>query len=64
MIELKELSDGSIWLKVLYHNNPASNMFTSSNAGDCDSDNLMSKLSLLTTGNFMSAIGYYEFLVL
>lgn len=53
---------GATWLKVLQHVNPSSNQFTSSNAGNNDSENLYSKLSYLTTNNFKSSNGAYEFL--
>lgn len=62
-LETKILDDGSTWGKVLYHNNPSENMFTQSNCSNNDSKNLYSKLYLLTTNNFLSTDGYYEFLL-
>ena len=60
---IKTLSDGSIWILVLYHNDPSNNRFTSSNASNYDDgNNLMSKLHLLTTNNYINSSGYYEFL--
>lgn len=60
---LKTLSDGSVWLRLLHHNNPASNLFTTTNCWDNNTTNLYSKLGWLKTGNWTNTSGEYEFLV-
>ncbi len=60
---IKVLDDGSVWLQILHHNNPASNLFTNSNCW-CynDGNNLYSTLFLLKDGTWCNNDGEYEFL--
>jgi len=61
--KFKALSDGSIWVQLLHHNNPASNLFTASNCWNYDNGtNLYSALFLLKNGDFKNSQGQYEFL--
>ena len=58
------LNDGSTWVKLMHHNNPAANLFTTSNCKNNEAENLYSKLYLIETdANFKSTDGYYEYLV-
>lgn len=61
--KFRVLSDGSIWVQLLHHNNPASNLFTASNCWNYDNGtNLYSALFLLKNGDFKNSQGQYEFL--
>lgn len=57
----KVLEDGSVFLQILHHNNPASNLFTSFNCWQNDDSNLYSSLILLKT--IFNNLDEYEFLV-
>lgn len=53
-----------LWVKVLHHNRPASNIFTTANAKNINTENLFSKLYLFDdTTRFKSTAGKYEFMV-
>lgn len=53
-----------LWVKVLHHNRPASNIFTTANAKNINTENLFSKLYLFDdTTRFKSTSGKYEFMV-
>ena len=57
------LSDGSLWVRLLHHNNPSSYMFTSSNCWHkTDNENLYSVLNLLKSTAWANGDGEYEFL--
>ncbi len=57
------LSDGSLWVRLLHHNNPSSYMFTSSNCWHkTDDANLYSVLDLLRSTAWANSDGEYEFL--
>ena len=58
-----EIINGETWLKLLHHNNPAVNLFTSSNCWNYNSDNLFSNLDLLRSDNLLNNLSEYEFLV-
>jgi len=60
---LKILSDGSTWIRLMHHNNPASNLFTTDNCWNNSATNLYSRLGLLKTTAWASSSGEYEFLV-
>lgn len=56
------LTDGSLWVQVLHHNNPASNMFTSANCWNYDDEsNLYSALHLMKNPDW-KVNGVYELL--
>lgn len=58
------LEDGSKWVKLLHHDNPSVNMYTTANCKNNEAENLYSKLYLIETdANFKSTDGYYEYLV-
>ena len=60
----KVLSDGSVWIQLLHHNNPASNLFTQSNCWKYDDGtNLYSNLYLIRDTSWANENGEYEFLV-
>lgn len=62
---IKTLEDGSKWLLVLYHNNPSAYLFNTSNCKLSENNiNLYSILEILTTDNFISSDGKYEFLAI
>lgn len=61
--DMKVLEDGSTFVKLLHHNNPASNLFTQDNCWNNNSDNLFSALGLLKADNLVNSAGEYEFLV-
>ena len=53
-----------VWLRILHHNAPATNLFTQDNCKDNDDENLFSKLKVLfDNDNFRRADGNYEFMV-
>lgn len=58
-------SDGKTWVRILHHNNPAVNLFTTANCWDNDDENLYSKLRVLRddNGSLKTSAGYYEFMV-
>lgn len=56
---IKVLDDGSTWLRILHHNAPSTNLFTSSNCWNYESENLYSNLSILQNLTQTE----YEFLV-
>jgi hypothetical protein len=61
--KFKVLSDGSVWVQLLHHNNPSTNLFTQSNCWNYDNGtNLYSALFLLKNGDFKNSQGQYEFL--
>lgn len=61
---VKTLSDGSTWVRVLHHNNPASKLFTRDNCWYNTSDpDLFSALVTLRDTAWRDASGKYEFLV-
>ena len=61
---VKTLSDGSTWVRVLHHNNPASKLFTTSNCWYNTSDpDLFSALITLKDTTWRDSTGKYEFLV-
>ena len=58
------MSDGSTWVRVLHHNNPASKLFTISNCWYNTSDpDLFSALITLKDTTWRDSTGKYEFLV-
>lgn len=58
------LEDGTKWRKLLHHNNPSKNMFTTANYKNLNTQDLYSKLYLLDTpSNFLLSNGTYEFLI-
>ena len=60
---LKVLDDGSLWVRILHHNNPASNLFTTTNCWWYDDDtNLYSALGVLKSSEWNNENGEYEFL--
>ena len=60
---LKALDDGSLWLKILHHNNPSANLFTTANCWQYDDGvNLYSALGILKTSSWTNSNGEYEFL--
>lgn len=61
--KLKVLSDGSVFLQILHHNNPSENLFTEKNAWFYNSDNLYSNLILLKNCPLFNNLTNYEFLV-
>ena len=56
------LEDGSIFIQILYHNNPASQLFTENNCWSNDADGLYSNLHILKTPLYNS-LSIYEFIV-
>ena len=55
--------DEPVWLRILHHNAPATNLFTQANSRDNDDENLFSKLKVLfNNDNFRRADGNYEFM--
>ncbi len=55
--------DEPVWLRILHHNAPATNLFTQANCKDNDDENLFSKLKVLfDNDNFRRADGNYEFM--
>ena len=57
-------SSEPVWLRILHHNAPATNLFTQANCKDNDEENLFSKLKVLfDNDNFRRADGNYEFMV-
>ena len=58
--KIKVLDDGSVFLQILHHNNPASNLFTVSNCWLNNDENLYSALILLK--NIFKNFTEYEFL--
>lgn len=61
---VKTLSDGSTWIRVLHHNNPSSKLFTTSNCWYNTSDpDLFSALITLKDTTWRDSTGKYEFLV-
>ena len=62
-MELKTLSDGSTWARILHHNNKSGTyFFTKDNADNIQTENLYSRMNLLE--NFRNKDGGFEFLVL
>ena len=60
---IKILSDGSMWLRVLHHENPASNLFTAGNCWRYDNGStLYSALYLLKDNHWKYDHGGYELL--
>ena len=59
--KIKVLSDGSVFLQILHHNNPTSNLFTVSNCWLNNTTNLYSATILLKT--IFKNLTEYEFLV-
>ena len=59
--KLKVLSDGSVFLQILHHNAPASNLFTANNCWLNNGTNLYSALILLKNASWLQPD--YEFLV-
>lgn len=55
------VDNGSVFLKILDHNNPASNMFTENNCWLNDSENLYSCLDILRTGDIFRGAEEFEF---
>lgn len=55
-------SDGSVFLKILHHNNPASNLFTQENAWLNNDPNLFSNLIILKDSPIFSQLSEYEFI--
>ena len=58
--KIKVLDDGSVFLQILHHNNPASNLFTVSNCWLNNDENLYSAIILLK--NVFKNLTEYEFL--
>ena len=55
---------GCTWVKVLHHNNPSANLFTTGNCKNNTSSNLFSRLYLFDdTDRFKMTDGRYEFMV-
>lgn len=55
---------GCTWLKVLHHNAPATNLFTTANRKNNDDENLFSRLGLFDdTAMFKMTNGKYQFMV-
>lgn len=61
--KLKVLADGSVFLQILHHNNPASNLFTVNNCWLNNTTNLYSTLSLLKESGWFTSLSEYEFLI-
>lgn len=61
--KLKVLSDGSVFLQILHHNAPASNLFTASNCWLNNDTNLYSALIMLKNTSWLQNLAEYEFLV-
>ncbi len=55
------VDSGSVFLKILDHNNPASNMFTANNCWLNNSENLYSCLDILRTGDIFKGVEEFEF---
>lgn len=60
--KFKILSDGSVFLQILRHNNPASNLFTSQNCWFNNEPNLFSNLIILKDCSMLNNLDTYEFL--
>ena len=58
----KILSDGSVFLQILHHNNPASNLFTTQNCWLNYDPNLFSNLIILKDCSMFNNLSIYEFL--
>jgi hypothetical protein len=59
---IKTLSDGSIWLHVLHHENPASNMFTENNCWNYDNGSTLYSALWLLQNDVWKYDGKYELL--
>jgi hypothetical protein len=55
------VNNGSVFLKILDHNNPASNLFTANNCWLNNSGNLYSCLDILRTGDIFKGAEEFEF---
>ena len=60
---LKVLNDGSVFLQIMHHNNPASNLFTTNNCWFYnDKNNLFSNLIMLKNCTWIKNLTTFEFL--
>ena len=59
---IKTLSDGSVWLHVLHHENPASNMFTENNCWNYDNGSTLYSALWLLQNDVWKYNGKYELL--
>ena len=60
---IKTLSDGSVWLHVLHHGNPASNLFTAANCWNYDNGSTLYSALWLLKNEEWKYNGKYELLV-
>jgi len=56
-------SDGAAFLRILHHNNPASNLFTTANCWCNNSTNLYSGLVLLKNAAWITSLSEFEFII-
>ena len=60
---LKVLDDGSVWLQILHHNNPAQHIFAQTNCWFYnDNENLFSMLQILKDEPWITSLTEFEFL--
>lgn len=59
---IKTLSDGSVWLHVLHHENPASNLFTAANCWNYDNGSTLYSALWLLQNDVWKYDGKYELL--